>query len=330
MAAVPGVLDYFGYNNNTAAPVTVGGVSIPAYSIYIAVAGGAPSAIAQAILSRKGAGAPMAGNTTVTAYDSNPLYASPIPYQITFDIPSALQILFSVTLVTPPPSIPGNSHALVQQAIITAFAGNSPPTPKARINSTIYANAFIQAINALGSWAQVASIQVGSANAPVASALGYVSGATLNITSIVSGTPAAGQYMTDGSGAGIMISGTQVISGSGGTGAYVINNPQTIGGTFFSTGTGTTITASSVNGFLAPGLTLSTGTGVSAGTKIVSQLSGSVGGAGVYTVSQNILANGITITAADTVFFSVANASLVVVQANQVPQTAIVDITVLP
>jgi len=331
VAAVPGVLDYFGYSNNTASPVTIGGVVIPANAIYIAVSGGAPQAIGQAILSRKGPGAPMAGNTTVTVFDSNPLYAQPISYQITFDIPTALQVLFSVTIVAGP-NIPGNSHVLVQQAIIAAFGGNAPPTPKARINSTIYANAYIQAVNALGPWAQVSSLLVGSANAPVASAIGTINGNTLTVSSIVSGTLAAGQYLTDGTGAGLVVNGTQITAfggGSGGTGTYSINNPQIIGGTFLSTGTGTTITASAVNGFLAPGLTLS-GTGASAGTTITGQVSGTLGGAGVYTVSQSISASGNVLTAADVIFFSVANASLVVVQSNQEPQTAAVNITVIP
>jgi hypothetical protein len=331
VSKVAGVLDYFGYNNATASPVVVGGVSIPANAIYIAVAGGAPSAVAQAILQSKGPGAPMAGNTTVTAFDSNPLYASPIAYSITFDIPSAVQILFSVTIVSGP-NIPSNSHALVQNAIIQAFAGNSPPTPKARIGSTIYANSFIQAINALGTWAQVSSITVGSANAPVASAVGTISGNTLTVTSLVSGSLAVGQYLTDGSGASLVTAGTQIaafVGGAGGTGTYTVNNPQTVGGTFTSTGTGTLITASSVTGFLAPGLQLS-GSGVTAGTTIASQVSGTIGGAGVYAVSQNITASGVQLTAADPMFFSSANASLVVVQANQIPQTSVVNITVIP
>lgn len=331
VSKVAGVLDYFGYNNATASPVVVGGVSIPANAIYISVAGGAPSDVAQAILLSKGPGAPMAGNTTVTAFDSNPLYASPIAYSITFNIPAAVQILFSVTIVSGP-NIPSNSHALVQNAIIQAFAGNSPPTPKARIGSTIYANSFIQAINALGPWAQVSSITIGSANAPVASAVGTISGNTLTVTSLVSGSLAVGQYLTDGSGAGVVTAGTQIaafVGGAGGTGTYTVNNPQTVGGTFTSTGTGTLITASSVTGFLAPGMRLS-GSGVTAGTTITSQVSGTIGGAGVYTVSQNITASGVQLTAADPIFFSSANASLVVVQANQIPQTSIVNIAVIP
>src|ERR1035437_257866 len=98
VAKVPGVLDYYGYNNASANPVTISGVVVPANSFYICVAGGADLDVAQAILSKKGPGAPMVGNTTVTAFDNNPLYVAPQPYQITFQIPTALQILFKVTI----------------------------------------------------------------------------------------------------------------------------------------------------------------------------------------------------------------------------------------
>ena len=124
VAKVTGVLDYYGYNNNTANPVTINGVSIAANSIYVCVAGGAPLAVAQAILSKKGAGAPMTGNTTVTAFDSNPLYASPQPYTITYEIPAALQLLFKVVIANGP-LVPSNAAQQVQSALLAAFAGDS-------------------------------------------------------------------------------------------------------------------------------------------------------------------------------------------------------------
>lgn len=124
VAAVAGVIDYFGYNNNTASPVTINGQTIPANAIYIAAAGGAPQDVANAIFSKKGPGAPMAGNTTVTVHDSNPLYASPIAYSITYEIPAALQVLFKVT-ISNGPLVPSDAATQVQEALIAAFAGAS-------------------------------------------------------------------------------------------------------------------------------------------------------------------------------------------------------------
>ena len=58
-----------------------------------------------------------------------------------------------------------------------------------------------------------------------------------------------------------------------------------MGATFTASGTGTDLTVSAVTGVLTVGETLS-GTGIPAGTTIVSQTSGTTGGAGVYVTSQ--------------------------------------------
>ena len=137
VAAVPGVIDYYGYNNNTANPVTVNGVTIAAGAVYICVAGGAPPAIAQAILSKKGPGAPMTGNTTVTAYDSNPLYATPQPYSITYQTANPLQFLFKVVIAAGT-TVPSTVQAQVQSALLAAFTGNALSASfTGQINGTI-------------------------------------------------------------------------------------------------------------------------------------------------------------------------------------------------
>lgn len=70
------------------------------------------------------------------------------------------------------------------------------------------------------------------------------------------------------------------------------------GGVFVGTGSGTNLTIASVtSGFLSPGDTIS-GTGVPAGTTIISQTSGTPGGAGVYVTSVATTSSGATITAA--------------------------------
>jgi hypothetical protein len=403
VAAVSGVLDYFGYNNNTNVQVTINGVTIPAYSIYICVAGGAPMDVATAILSKKGAGAPMIGNTTVAVFDNNPLYSQPVPYDITYEIPASLQVLFNVVIAAGP-TVPNNAEELIQAALIAAFSGTTLSAsftgsiagtiltvtaitsgtivpgqtlsdltgevidgttivsavsgqggvgtyqvsqsqnvaseemtsetqtsrfniPRARINSTIYAVQYVPAIAALGSWAQVVSIAVGSLNTPDATFQGYVSGNTLTVTSISSGTVALGDYLYDNLNLfpnGTII--TQFGTGDGGTGTYTINNPLTNGATFTGVGSGTNLTASAVTGVIEIG-GLITGSGVPANTTIVSQTSGTPGGAGVYVTSAATTVNG-TVTNTLTVTAASADHASVQVNANQEPQLSATNILV--
>jgi hypothetical protein len=400
---VPGVLDYFGFNNNTGAPITINGVTIAASAIYICVAGGAPLAVAQAILSKKGGGSPMTGNTTVTAFDSNPLYSAPVPYQITYQIPAALQILFKVVIVNSQ-QVPANAATQIQNALIAAFAGgvlqanftgsisgntltvssvasgalaigqtisdltgillantqitalgtgtggqgtytvsnnqnvateamtSESPTgvtiPRARINSLLLNLQYVSAIAALGSWALVNSILIGSANTPNAVVFGYILGTTLTVTSVTSGTIALGDTLSDNS--GLIISGTnipQFTTGTGHTGTYVVNNTQNVGGTFTGTGSGTNLTVSAVTGFISVGQ-LIVGTGVPANTTIVSQTSGPAGGAGVYVTSNATTSIGAALTANEVMQSSSASQQNVQVQANQIPQLIATNILV--
>lgn len=327
VAKVAGVLDYFGYSNNTAAPVTLFGVTIPANSLYISVAGGAATDIANAILTKKGGGAPMAGNTTVTVYDDNPLYATPIPYQITFTIPAPIQLVWSVVLVNSP-LVPSDAASQVQTALIAALAGQSnlnPAPPKARIASTIYAANYIPAISALGTWAQVASIGIGSTNTPAAVVVGTISGTTMTITSVTSGSLSPGQILFDLDNR--IINGTAIVTGSGGTGSYTINNPQTLGASFTGTGSGTSLTTSAVTGVIGIG-DIVAGTGVPANTTIVSQTSGTPGGAGVYVTSNATTSAGAALTTSVVISAVAGTGTSVAVNANQIPQTSAPNIAV--
>lgn len=401
---VAGVLDYFGYNNNTAAPVVIGGVTIAANAIYIAVSGGAPADVAQAIFSKKGAGAPMVGNITVTVFDSNPLYVAPIPYQITYQIPAALQVLFKVT-ISNSSLVPSDAATQIQSALIAAFAGaalagsftgsiagnaltvsavtagtlivgqvisdltgaitanttitalgsgtggvgtymvsvnqavaSEPMTaespsgvtvPRARINSKLYAIQYVPAVAALGAWAQVAAITIGSANTPDAIVIGHISGTVFTVTAVTSGTIVLGDYLSDLN--GLIQTGTFITSfgtGSGGIGTYNINNSQTVSGASFTgTGSGTNLTVSVVTGLIGIG-DIVTGTGVPANTHIVSQTSGTAGGAGVYVTSNATTSSGNSLTANAPISASSADQTFVQVNANQVPQLTAPNIVV--
>lgn len=229
---VPGVLDYFGYDNGLGIPATVAGVTVAANTIFISVAGGTDAAVAAAILSKKAPGCGYTGNTLVVTYDSNPLYSAPIPYTVKFERPSSLPILFAVSLVNGP-NVPANAVAQVQAAIIAAFAG-ADGGPRARIASTLYATRYVGPIVSLGSWAQVILCQIGSANTPQAVVTGSISGTTMTVSAVTSGSLAANQTI---SGSGIA-DGTTIVSQSSGTpggiGTYVVSASQTVGSTTIS------------------------------------------------------------------------------------------------
>ncbi len=227
VAKVPGVLDYYGYDNAANAGVTFGGQFIAANSIYICVAGGSQAAVAQAILSKKGPGCSYSGNTTIVAYDSNPLYANPVAYNVTYEVPSSLPIAFTVTIKNSA-LVPSNALALIQAAISNAFSGSDGGL-RARIGSEIFASRFYAGVASLGSWAQIVSILIGSPNTSAASFTGSISGSTLTVASAVVGTIGIGQIVI---GVGVL-GGTQVVSGSGTT--WTVTNGQTVANEALST-----------------------------------------------------------------------------------------------
>ena len=404
VAGLSGVIDYYGFNNNTANPVTFNGVTVAAYSIYICVAGGVPSAIAQAIFSKKGPGAPMTGNTTITAYDSNPLYVTPQPYSITYQTATPLQFIFSVTIANSP-IVPSNALVQVQAALLAAFTGNAlsasftgsiagttltvsvlasgtlaigqilsdstgnvvanttitgfgsgtgglgtysvsvsqtvaseamtteaPPStvaiPRARINSKISAVQYVPAIAALGPWALVTAISIGSINSTDAVVDGYFAGNVLTVTAVASGTIVLGDTIFDVQ--GLVPNGTVIssfVTGAGGVGTYTVNNPLTIGATFTGNGSGTNLTASAVTGVIAVGQTI-LGSGVPANTTILSQTSGTTGGAGVYVTSNVTTSSGAALTSNKIITMASATHPSQQVNANQVPQLVAPNILV--
>lgn len=323
---VSGVLDYYGYSNNTASPVTVLGVTIPANAIFICVAGGSSSDIAQAILSKLNPGPQLYGNTTVTAYDDNPLYSEPVPYDISYEIPSDLAVLFSVVIHNGP-TVPANAATLIQDAIISAFAG-ADGGARARIGSLLFASRYYSAVASLGPWAQIISLQIGSNNSPDAVFAGTISGTVLTVAAVTSGTIVVGGVLSDPN--GLIAEGTRITSGSGSTWAVSID--QTVDGATFTGTAGTpdtelVVTASS--GTLHVGDTVA-GTGITAGTTILSQISGTPGGDGTYGLSASNTASSASCTAQPTITAASAILNDLQVQANQVPVTdaSLINVTV--
>lgn len=162
--AVPNVLDAYATENNTAAAITKGGAVIAKNSLYVAVAGGAAQAIANAIFSKKAPGCDYTGNTTLIVTDTNSGYSPPLPtYSVSFQTPAPLTILFAVQIANSI-AVPASATSQIQGAILAAFAGADGGT-RARIGATLFASRFYGGIAALGSWAEIVSLQIGTVTA---------------------------------------------------------------------------------------------------------------------------------------------------------------------
>jgi hypothetical protein len=222
---VDGVLDAYVTENPTASPVTVGGISIAARSLYVAVAGGVPADVAKAIWSKKSPGCGYTGNTTVAVQDTNSGYQTPYPsYNVTFQTAASLPVIFAVQIFNSA-TVPADASTQIQNAIIAAFAGEDGGDAAA-IGSTVFASRFYAGIASLGGWARIVSILIGSPNAPAASVTASISATVMTVTSVASGTLAVGQTLT---GSGIL-DGTVITalgSGTGGIGTYAVSKSQT-------------------------------------------------------------------------------------------------------
>lgn len=125
--------------------------------------------------------------------------------------------------------------------------------------------------------------------------IGSISGTTLTVTLMKSGTIAVGQNLF-GVGLGTEVIITALGTGTGGTGTYTINTSLTVASEQFNSAasaatvtasiTGTTMTVSAVaSGTLYVGQTVQ-GTGVTANT-VITALGSGTGGVGTYTVSNS-------------------------------------------
>jgi hypothetical protein len=223
VAAVPNVIDVFVTENDSNTTATIGGVLLNPNSLYVAVVGGESSAIAQAIWSRKAPGCAYNGNTTVTVLDTASGYNPPYPaYQISFEIPTSLQIVFAVTLKNNS-LVPSNAAALIQNAIVNAFAGLDGGTP-VQIGTTVFASRYYAPIASLGSWVQIISIELNSLNGAAAQITGSITGTTLTVSATASGALAIGQTLVDAT--GNLLPNTTITAGSGTS--WTVSNSQTV------------------------------------------------------------------------------------------------------
>lgn len=159
---LPDVIDAYATENVTDNTVNTGSTNYPLlpHSLYVAVVGGDPVAIANAIWTKKDVGANYNGNTTVVVTDPSG-YLPPLPsYNVKFEIPPSLPIKFAVQIAASP-SLPANIVALTQAAIVAAFNG-ADGSSRVRIASLLLASKFYAPVVNIGPEVSVLSILLGS------------------------------------------------------------------------------------------------------------------------------------------------------------------------
>lgn len=161
------VQDVYAAENYTGAPVTRGGVTLAANSIYLAVVGGAVADVAQAIWTHKPPGANYNGTTSHDVIDTSG-YNIPYPtYTVKFTVPTAEPILFAVQ-ITNDPNLPADIVTQIKNAIIAAFYG-SDGGPRARIGSTLFASRYYAPVVSLSPHVSVLSLLLGTSTPTLAS-----------------------------------------------------------------------------------------------------------------------------------------------------------------
>jgi hypothetical protein len=166
--AVANVLDCFVIDNPSGNAVNYGATNYPLapHSIFVAVLGGIAQSIAEAIWSKKDGGCGYNGNTNVTVTDDNG-YSFPQPtYNVQFEIPNALSILFAIQIVNDP-TLPSNIVEEVQSAVIARFNGTDGTT-RERIGSTVLAARYYSAIAGIASNVTLLSVLIGTSSANAA------------------------------------------------------------------------------------------------------------------------------------------------------------------
>jgi uncharacterized phage protein gp47/JayE len=220
---VAGVVDAYVIDNYQAYAVVVGGVTLPANSLYICVSGGAESDIAEAIWLKKPPGIPMTGNTSYVVSDDSSGYVMPYPqYTITYQVPYSLSINAIVTLKNNT-SVPSNVVALIDAALATAFTSGFGGI--AQIGATLYASSFYAAISGLGNWVEIIDIELSAS--VVAGFTGSIAGTVLTVTAMTQGTIQTG-YLLNGFGVTANTTIASLGSGTGGTGTYNVSLSQTV------------------------------------------------------------------------------------------------------
>lgn len=145
---VDGVIDAYVWSNHSGATVNIGSTNypVPAHSVYIAVYGGEAADIAQAIYVKNQAACGMVGNTSAVVTDTSRGTNISPQYTMTWNTPTQTRTYFKVQLENTS-SLPSDIVSQAQEAIISAFNGNSELVPKARIASKVFAGGYYSVLN---------------------------------------------------------------------------------------------------------------------------------------------------------------------------------------
>jgi hypothetical protein len=163
--SVTNVIDAYVIDNSTNATVNTGPTNYPviANSIYVAVAGGAASDIANAIWNKKSLGCSYNGTTTYTITDTSSVYPYPT-YLVKWVTPTSTPIYITVNIVNNP-LLPSNIVSLVQASIVSAFNGQDGGT-RARIGASIFSGRYYAPVSATSQYTQIISLFVGESASP--------------------------------------------------------------------------------------------------------------------------------------------------------------------
>lgn len=230
-------------------------------------------------------------------------------------------------IITPGPGFPDASFTILGGSFVTAFnAGdfwmaNNGASPSV-IGQKAYANYAnglvtfgptgtppVSATATSATLQKIVSASTGGALPTTNTCTGLISGTTLTISAVGSGSVLAGGVGQTVTANGVDAN-TQIISqltgAAGGIGTYQVSISQTVASTAMTlSGGGLTLTGANTSGVFAPGMTIS-GTNIPAGTTILAYGTGTAGGAGTYLVSNpaTVAATASTITAANAMFFT--------------------------
>lgn len=225
--SVADVLDAYVTENPSATSAIIGGISVAAHSLYVAVVGGTDADVAKAIWTKKAPGCGYAaGNTTVTVTDDNSGYILPLPsYSVTFTRPTPVEVVFKLSMANSI-EVPADALAQIEAAILAAFTGADNGPRAGRIGGTVFASRFYAGIAQLGAWAQIIKLEVGTGDDATFTA--SIALSTMTVTGISAGTLAVGQLVQ---GAGVLPATyivAQLTGSAGSTGTYTVSLSQTV------------------------------------------------------------------------------------------------------
>jgi len=166
---VDGIEMVYAMDNDTDAPVTTLGVTLPAHSVYVAAVGGTDLAVATAIFNKKSGGCAYVGNTSVSVQDTDN-NSTPYPAKtVKFTRPAALPVYFVVNAVNDL-TLPATRDTLVKNAILAQFSGENA-SPKAQTGTLIHAGQYFAPVQAAIPAIIINSLFVGSSASPTTPSL---------------------------------------------------------------------------------------------------------------------------------------------------------------